>query len=209
MNLKSYLYTILASLVTLSCMTPHVTKAEATAPLTISDTETLKNQLSNLFSAIARGEILSNHHFVLMSFSAVVYAQEGYLDESRPLTEDSYKQLLASPPLFGALLHLHRDKFAGNWSFQIREFEEELVFVKATNGSNTINLLLSQGFDVKSQAPAWLIEIDRCSYNGTAFPAMFGYTYGNPKPYLENVPVELPESVLKKVRAAIAAEAHK
>ena len=209
MNLKAYLYTILASLVTLSCMTPHVTKAEETAPLAISDTETLKNQLSNLFSAIAHGEILSNHHFALMSFSAVVYAQEGYLDQSRPLTEDSYKRLLDSPPLFGALLHLHRAKFAGNWSFQIREFEEELVFVKATNGRNTINLLLSQGFDVESQAPAWLIEIDRCSYNGTAFPTMFGYTYGNPQPYLENVPVELQESVLKKVRAAIAAEAHK
>lgn len=190
-------------------MTPHVAKAEEITPIAIKDTETLKNQLSNLFSEISRGAILSNRHFVLMSCSAVVYAQEGYLDVSRPLTEDSYKQLLASPPLFGALLHLHRDKFAGNWSFQIREFEEELAFVKATNGSNTINLLLSQGFDVESQAPAWLIEIDRCSYNGTAFPAMFGYTYGEPQPYSESVPKELPESVLKKVRAAIAAEAHK
>lgn len=190
-------------------MTPHVTEAEETPPLTISDTETLKNQLSNLFSAIAHGEILSNHHFVLMSFSAVVYAQEGYLDESRPLTEDSYKQLLASPPLFGALLHLHRDKFAGNWSFQIRIFEGELAFVKATNGRDTINLELSRGMDMNNNAPAWLMDIDRCSYNGTAFPAMFGYTYGNPQSYLENVPVELPESVLKKVRAAIAAEAHK
>ena len=209
MNLRPFVCSAIASLLTLSCMTPHVAKAEEITPIAIKDTETLKNQLSNLFSEISRGAILSNRHFVLMSCSAVVYAQEGYLDVSRPLTEDSYKQLLASPPLFGALLHLHRDKFAGNWSFQIREFEEELAFVKATNGSNTINLLLSQGFDVESQAPAWLIEIDRCSYNGTAFPAMFGYTYGEPQPYSESVPKELPESVLKKVRAAIAAEAHK
>lgn len=190
-------------------MTPHVTQAEETPLTAIKDTETLKNQLCNLFSAISHGEILSNHHFALMSFSAVVYAQEGYLDQSRPLTEDSYKRLLDSPPLFGALLHLHRAKFAGKWSFQISIFEDELAFIKATNGRDTINLELSRGVDVKNNAPAWLIDIDRCSYNGTAFPAMFGYTYGNPQPYLENVPVELPESVLKKVRAAIAAEAHK
>ena len=190
-------------------MTPHVAKAEEITPIAMKDTETLKNQLSNLFSEISRGAILSNRHFVLMSCSAVVYAQEGYLDVSRPFTEDSYKRLLDSPPLFGALLHLHRDKFAGNWSFQIRIFEGELAFVKATNGSNTINLLLSQGFDLESQAPAWLIEIDSGTYNGTAFPAMFGYTYGEPQPYSESVPKELPESVLKKVRAVIAAGANR
>ena len=201
MNLRPF---VCSALALLSCMTPHVAKAEKITPIAIKDTETLKNQLSNLFSEISRGAILSNRHFVLMSCSAVVYAQEGYLDVSRPLTEDSYKRLLDSPPLFGALLHLHRDKFAGNWSFQIRIFEGELAFVKATNGSNSINLLLSQGFDLESQAPAWLIEIDRCTYNGTAFPAMFGYTYGEPQPYSESVPKELPESVLKEVRAVIA-----
>ena len=204
MNLRPFVCSAIASLLTLSCMTPHIAKAEELPPIAIKDTETLKNQLSNLFSEISRGAILSNRHFVLMSCSAVVYAQEGYLDVSRPFTEDSYKRLLDSPPLFGALLHLHRDKFAGNWSFQIRIFERELAFVKATNGSSTINLLLSQGFDLESQAPAWLIEIDRCTYNGTAFPAMFGYTYDEPQPYSESVPKELPESVLKKVRAVIA-----
>ena len=207
MNLGPLVCSVLASLVTVASMTPHVAKADELPPMSIKDTESLKNQLRDLFSAISRGEILSNHHFVLMSRSAVVYAQEGYLDVSCPFTEDSYKHLMSSPPLFGALLYLHRDKFAGNWSFQIRIFEGELAFVKATNGRNTIDLLLSQGFDLESNSPAWMIEMDRCSYNGTAFPALLGYIYG--ESFSESVPKELPESVLKKVRAVIAAGANK
>lgn len=192
----------------LTALSPAAVMAQEdrTPPMAIRDEAALKAGMGELFSAIAGGKILGNQHFVLMAAAARVYAQEGYLDTTRPITKKSYKRLVDSPPLFGAMLYLHRDMFAGDWDFQIRIFEGELAYVTATNGDNALKLLLSRGMDIQSMTPAWLIEIDSCSYNGKSFPWLFGYVHGTLQAHREDVPQGLPQTELRKIREVISSQ---
>lgn len=185
-------------------MLPVAAWAEQSASITTDSETQVKETVLDWFSSIAGGEVLDNQHFVFMTFSAIVYAQEGYVDTSQPLTQEASERLLNAPPFFGALLYLHREKFAGDWKLQIRIFDDEIATVKATNGHSSFKLML-----VKSLNEQWGIDMDNSSYNSTRFPVLFGYTHGSPQPYLDNVPVELPESELRKVRAVIATQTKK
>ena len=167
-----------------------------------TNTDMIEKHVSGLVNAIASGKIIENCNFELFSSSGVIYSQAGYLDTTQPLTQERYTHLMQSPPLFGALLYIHRSYFAGEWVFNVDYAKtSEYVTVVGRNQENSVEIVLCKTY---CSIPEYVIDIDKCRYNGTLFPVLLGFeckATNNPE---QLIPIRLPDDKLTEVIKVIS-----
>ena len=183
-----------------------ITSLLALAPLSKAQTEKemLENYVNGIVASVAAGEIVDNSNFEIFSFTGgVLYSKAGYLDVSQPLTPARYAQLMKSPSLFGALFYLHRSCFVGNWQYDIQfSCSGEFVSVVGRDQERCLEIVLCRNHD-ESQ---YIIDVDRCKYNGVYLAKIFGYECKENDSGERPVPVSLPQDVILKVKKVLNIE---
>lgn len=168
-----------------------------------TEKEIIENQISGIVTAVAAGEIIDNSNFEIFSYAGIVYAQTGYLDTSRPLTPERYVQVIEGPSLFGALFYLHRSYFVGDWRYEIKFSESgEFVTVVGRDQERWFELALCRNF-ANTQ---YVIDIDRCKYNGVWLVKVFGYECKEDISSDRPIPVRLSQEMLLKVKRVLNIE---
>ena len=163
------------------------------------DDNLIKERVDDIVSSVASGKIIDNSYFEIICYAGIVYEQTGYLDDSQPLTPESYEKLIKSPSLFGALFYIHRAYFTGSWQYDVEVFESgEFATVIGHNEGKCLELHLC-----KNYKDEYVIDMDRCKYNGISLPKLFGYECKSDQDSDRLIPVRLSPEMMQKIKEVL------
>lgn len=165
------------------------------------DENLIKERVDYIVSSVASGKIIDNSYFEIICYAGIVYSQAGYLDESQPITPESYEKLVKSPSLFGALFYIHRSYFTGSWQYDIDVDVSDLgEFVTVIGHSEGKCLEL---FLCKNYKDEYVIDMDACKYNGLSLPKLFGYECKSGQDSDRLIPIRLSSEMMQKIKEVL------
>lgn len=163
------------------------------------DENLIKERVDYIVSSVASGKIIDNSYFEIICHAGTIYSQAGYLDETQPLTPESLDKLIKSPSLFGALFYIHRSYFTGSWQYDVDVSDSgEFVTVIGHSEGKRLEFVLCENYKDE-----YVIDMDRCKYNGISLPKLFGYECKSDHDSERLIPIRLSSDMMQKIKEVL------